>query len=155
MVEPFSVAYSATVGADGIDASDAVAVIGGGPIGLLCAMAAVANNAAVAIDRASGRIARSKALEIGARVALDPTAPGFRRGRSPRRRSGRGFDVVIEAAGVAGRDGAGASRSPAWAPASCYVGIDIGAKAPAQIGLSSRRRSGSAESSARSASGRA
>ena len=39
-VEPFSVAYSASVAAGGIDASDEVAVIGGGPIGLLCAMAA-------------------------------------------------------------------------------------------------------------------
>src|SRR5260370_24161237 len=39
-VEPFSVAYSAAVAADGIDASDEVAVIGGGPIGLLCTLAA-------------------------------------------------------------------------------------------------------------------
>ena len=39
-VEPFSVAYSAAVAANGIDASDTVAVIGGGPIGLLCTMAA-------------------------------------------------------------------------------------------------------------------
>ena len=39
-VEPFSVAYSASVAAGGIDASDRVAVIGGGPIGLLCVMAA-------------------------------------------------------------------------------------------------------------------
>src|SRR5581483_3988224 len=38
-VEPFSVAYSATVAAGGIDASDSVAVIGGGPIGLLCTLA--------------------------------------------------------------------------------------------------------------------
>src|SRR5437868_9566222 len=39
-VEPFSVAYSATVAAGGIDASDSVAVVGGGPIGLLCTLAA-------------------------------------------------------------------------------------------------------------------
>src|SRR5213595_2940327 len=39
-VEPFSVASTATVAAGGIDASDAVAVIGGGPIGLLSTMAA-------------------------------------------------------------------------------------------------------------------
>src|SRR4029078_13032176 len=37
-VEPFSVAYAATVAAGGIDASDEVAVIGGGPIRLLCTM---------------------------------------------------------------------------------------------------------------------
>ena len=45
MVEPFSVAYNATVAADGIDATDAVAVVGGGPIGLLCVMAAAATAA--------------------------------------------------------------------------------------------------------------
>src|ERR671935_559384 len=39
-VEPFSVAYSAAVTADGIDASDEVAVIGGGAVGLLCTPAA-------------------------------------------------------------------------------------------------------------------
>src|SRR5690349_3629598 len=39
-VEPFSVAYGASVAADGIDASDRVAVIGGGPIGLLCTLVA-------------------------------------------------------------------------------------------------------------------
>src|SRR4029079_18501756 len=40
-VEPFSVAYNATVTAGGIDASDAVAVIGGAPTRLLCAMSAL------------------------------------------------------------------------------------------------------------------
>src|SRR5262249_20693886 len=39
-VEPLSVAYGAAVAADGIDASDEVAVIGGGPIGLLCTLLA-------------------------------------------------------------------------------------------------------------------
>src|SRR4029077_6491991 len=39
-VEPFSVAYSASVAAGGIDASDEVVVIGGGPIRLLCGLAA-------------------------------------------------------------------------------------------------------------------
>src|ERR1051325_2781939 len=39
-VEPFSFAYSATVAAGGVGASDSVAVIGGGPIGLLCTLAA-------------------------------------------------------------------------------------------------------------------
>src|SRR5579864_5611579 len=36
LVEPFSVAYNATHSAGGLDPSDHVAVIGGGPIGLLC-----------------------------------------------------------------------------------------------------------------------
>ena len=45
MIEPLSVAYNATVLAGGIDPADVVAVLGGGPIGLLCVMAAAANNA--------------------------------------------------------------------------------------------------------------
>src|ERR671936_76761 len=48
-------------------------VVGGGPIGLLCVMAAAANNAAVTIvEPQAGR--RAKGLDVGARSALDPTA---------------------------------------------------------------------------------
>ena len=53
-VEPFSVAYSAAVAAGGIDASDEVAVIGGGPIGLLCALAASDDGRRGDADRAAG-----------------------------------------------------------------------------------------------------
>src|SRR5689334_10400564 len=49
LVEPFSVAYNATVCAGSVDPSDVVAVLGGGPIGLLCMMAALANNATVVL----------------------------------------------------------------------------------------------------------
>ena len=59
-VEPFSVAYNATVAADGIDASDAVAVVGGGPIGLLCVMAAATMGGSVTIDRAAGASPRAR-----------------------------------------------------------------------------------------------
>src|ERR1051326_6543990 len=48
-VEPFSVAYSASIAAGGIDASDAVAVIGGGPIGLLCTLAATTMGGSVTL----------------------------------------------------------------------------------------------------------
>src|SRR4051794_31301564 len=41
-VEPFSVAYNATVAAGGIDASDSVAVIGGGALGVVLSPAAPA-----------------------------------------------------------------------------------------------------------------
>src|SRR5207244_6761603 len=54
-VEPFSVAYSAAMAADGIDASDEVAVIGGGPIGLLCTLAAAAMGGAVTLIRSEER----------------------------------------------------------------------------------------------------
>src|SRR5206468_8873829 len=48
-VEPFSVAYGAAVAAEGIDASDEVAVIGGGPIGLLCIRAAATMGGSVTL----------------------------------------------------------------------------------------------------------
>jgi L-iditol 2-dehydrogenase len=132
MVEPFSVAYNATVLAGGVDAADAVAVIGGGPIGLLCVMAAAANNAAVVlIEPQPAR--RERALQSGARAALDPTGHDFADG-VVELTGGRGFDVVIEASG------APAAMAQALEVAGqearlVYVGIDIGARVPAQLGL--------------------
>jgi L-iditol 2-dehydrogenase len=132
MVEPFSVAYNATVLAGGVDAADAVAVLGGGPIGLLCVMAAAANNAAVVlIEPQPAR--RERALQIGARAALDPTGHDFGDG-VVELTGGRGFDVVIEASG------APAAMAQALEVAGqearlVYVGIDIGAQVPAQLGL--------------------
>src|ERR671938_1157815 len=72
-VEPFSVAYSATVAADGIDASDSVAVIGGGPIGLLCTLAAVTMGGSVTLIEPQAH-RRALGLDIGATRTIDPTA---------------------------------------------------------------------------------
>ncbi len=132
MVEPFSVAYNATVRAGGIDPADSVAVLGGGPIGLLCLLAATANNAAVTIvePRAARR---EKAVELGARTALDPTSPDFT-DLVADTTGGRGFDVVIEAAGSPSAM-AQALEIAAQRGRVVYVGIDIGATAPAQLGL--------------------
>src|SRR5690348_14053493 len=99
-VEPFSVAYNATVAAGGIDASDSVAVVGGGPIGLLCTLAAATMGASVTLVEPQAH-RRSLGLEIGARDAVDPTA-GDLAGQVAEATAGRGFDVVIEAAGVPG-----------------------------------------------------
>src|SRR3954464_5614002 len=121
-VEPFSVAYHATVAAGRIDASDSVAVIGGGPIGLLCALAAATMGGSVTlIEPQAAR--RALGLEIGAREALDPSEV-----------EGRRFDVVIEAAGV---PAAMASAFPLAAHSAriVFVGIDIGGAAPVEIGL--------------------
>src|SRR4051795_5047505 len=87
-VEPFSVAYNATVAAGGIDASDRVAVIGGGPIGLLCTLAAATMGGTVTLVEPQAH-RRSLGLEIGAKEAIDPGEA-----------EGRRFDVVIEAAGA-------------------------------------------------------
>src|SRR5690349_18690934 len=97
-VEPFSVAYNATVAAGGIDASDAVAVVGGGPIGLLCTLAAAAMGGDVTLVEPQAH-RRSLGLEVGARHALDPGAAPLAE-QAAELTGGRGFDVVIEAAGA-------------------------------------------------------
>jgi L-iditol 2-dehydrogenase len=132
MVEPFSVAYNATVCADGVDPADAVAVLGGGPIGLLCVMAAAANNAAVTIVEPQAA-RREKGLDLGAWSGLDPTAHDFPAAVAEIT-GGRGFDVVIEAAGspVAMAE---ALEIAGQGARVVYVGIDIGAQVPAQLGL--------------------
>ena len=121
LVEPFSVAYAA-VRAGVVDPSDRVAVLGGGPIGLLSAMAAVGRNAAVTlIEPRPDR--RAKAAELGVSTTLDPAEV-----------DGELFDVVIESAGhpaamaqaltIAGNHGR-----------VVYVGIDVGRTVPAELGL--------------------
>ena len=131
-VEPFSVAYSASVAAGGIDASDEVAVIGGGPIGLLCAMAAAAMGGSVTLIEPQAH-RRELGLEVGARHAIDPTA-GSLTEQVAEATGGRGFDVVIEAAGA---PAAMASAFPIAALGGrvVLVGIDIGGSADVEIGL--------------------
>lgn len=131
-VEPFSVAYSATVAAGGIDASDNVAVIGGGPIGLLCMLAATTMGGAVTLIEPQAH-RRALGLEIGARHAFDPTA-GDPSEQAAEATGGRGFDVVIEAAGA---PAAMASAFPIAALGArvVFVGIDVGGTAAVEIGL--------------------
>jgi L-iditol 2-dehydrogenase len=131
-VEPFSVAYSAAVAAGGIDASDEVAVIGGGPIGLLCAMTAATMGGAVTLIEPQEH-RRKLGLEIGARRAIDPTAGALSEQVDEATR-GRGFDVVIEAAGA---PAAMASAFPIAALGGrvVIVGIDVGGSANVEIGL--------------------
>ena len=132
LVEPFSVAYNATRQAGRVDPSDTVAVLGAGPIGLLCAMAASASNARVVlIEPQESR--RAWAARAGAETALDPAADGFRDAVAELT-AGRGFDVVLESAGVP------AAMSTALEIAShrarvIYVGIDAAGAAHAPIGL--------------------
>jgi L-iditol 2-dehydrogenase len=132
LVEPFSVAYNAILAAGGVDPSDVVAVLGGGPIGLLCALAASASNATVVlVEPQESR--RQKALELGARLALDPTADNFGAGVADAT-DGRGFDVVIEAAGGPAAM-ASALELGGHESRIVYVGINVGSKAPTQLGL--------------------
>jgi L-iditol 2-dehydrogenase len=131
-VEPFSVAYNATVAAGGIDASDTVAVIGGGPIGLLCTLAAATMGGTVTLIEPQAQ-RRTLGLEIGASHALDPLT-GDLPEQAAQATSGRGFDVVIEAAGA---PAAMASALPIAALGArvVFVGIDVGGAAAVEIGL--------------------
>jgi L-iditol 2-dehydrogenase len=131
-VEPFSVAYSAAVAAGGIDASDEVAVIGGGPIGLLCTLAAATMGAAVTLIEPQAH-RRALGIQIGARQAIDPTASPLSEQVAEVTR-GRGFDVVIEAAGA---PAAMASAFPIAGLGArvVLVGIDVGGTTPVEIGL--------------------
>jgi L-iditol 2-dehydrogenase len=131
-VEPFSVAYSAAAAAGGIDASDEVAVVGGGPIGLLCTLAAATMGGSVTLIEPQAH-RRALGLEIGARRAIDPNA-GALTEQVSEATGGRGFDVVIEAAGA---PAAMASAFPIAALGArvVLVGIDVGGTALVEIGL--------------------
>jgi L-iditol 2-dehydrogenase len=132
LVEPFSVAYNAVLAAGGMDASDTVAVIGGGPIGLLVMIAALAHNARVVLVEPQAR-RRAFAAQQGAHAALDPTAEDFADAVHELTR-GRGFDVVVEAAGAT-RAMAAALELAGQGARVVYVGIDVGSRAEAQLGL--------------------
>jgi L-idonate 5-dehydrogenase len=97
MMEPLSVALHAVKRA-GTISGKRVLVTGGGTIGLLVAMAARAFGAVpVAVsDIVSAR--RTKALELGADVALDPAALDLQ--DQVRELTGLGFDFVFEASGA-------------------------------------------------------
>jgi L-iditol 2-dehydrogenase len=132
LVEPFSVAYNAVRCLGGVDPSDTVAVLGGGPIGLLSLLAASASNASVVVIEPQ-ETRRAIADRLGARATLDPTADHFREAVADVT-GGRNFDAVIEAAGspaamalaleIAGHSGRVA-----------YAGINVGSSVPAALGL--------------------
>jgi L-iditol 2-dehydrogenase len=131
-VEPLSVAYSAAVAADGIDASDRVAVVGGGPIGLLCAMTAAKMGGVVTLIEPQAH-RRELGRKVGCAHAIDPAAGPLRDQALPLT-GGQGFSVVIEAAG---HPAAMASAFPIAAVGArvVCVGIDIGGSAAVEIGL--------------------
>lgn len=131
LVEPFSVAYAA-VRAGVIDPSDRVAVLGGGPIGLLTAMAAVGRNADVTlIEPRPDR--RAKGQELGITRVIDP-AGGDLLETARAATGGQLFDVVIESAGHP-QAMAQALTLAANHGRIVYVGIDVGSTVPAELGL--------------------
>jgi L-iditol 2-dehydrogenase len=130
LVEPFSVAYYAIVRAGGVDASNTVAVLGAGPIGLAVAAASAAMGARTVVVEPSPE-RRKAALQLGASDAVPPEeAEEFLRGIT----DGRGADVVVEASGRP-EVMATALELVAFQGRVAYIGIDVGREAPAKLGL--------------------
>jgi L-iditol 2-dehydrogenase len=130
LVEPFSVAYYAIVRAGGVDASDTVAVLGAGPVGLAVTAAAAAMGATVVVVEPSAD-RRTAALGLGAHHAVAPDEADALLEELTR---GRGADVVLEASGrpaVMAR----ALEMVAFQGRIAYIGIDVGQEAPAKLGL--------------------
>ena len=92
----------------------------------------VAHNARVTlIEPQQSR--RAKALDLGARSALDPGAQDFAEAVAGHT-AGRGFDVVLEAAGAPPAM-ASALELAAHSARIVFIGIDVGSSAPAKLGL--------------------
>jgi L-iditol 2-dehydrogenase len=130
LVEPFSVAYYAIVRAGGVDASNTVAVLGAGPIGLAVAAAASAMGARTVVVEPSAE-RRAAAEQLGASATVEPErAEEFLRELT----GGRGADVVVEASGRPAVM-ASALELVAFQGRIAYIGIDVGQEAPAKLGL--------------------
>jgi threonine dehydrogenase-like Zn-dependent dehydrogenase len=132
LVEPFSCGYYATVRADNLDASDTVVVLGAGPIGLGVVAASVGKGARVIVaepSAARGELAR----RLGADDVLDPTAEGFH-DHVLDRTEGQGASVVFEASGKPAAM-ADALEVAGFRARIVYIGIDVGSRVPARLGL--------------------
>ncbi|HKN97865.1 MAG TPA: zinc-binding dehydrogenase [Pseudonocardiaceae bacterium] len=132
LVEPFSCGYHAILRAGDVDASDTVAVLGAGPIGLGVVAAARGRGARVIVAEPSPDRA-TLAGRLGADVHLDPTEDGFVDALHEHT-GGRGADVVIEASGKPAAM-AVALEIAGFRGRLVNVGIDVGGSAPAKLGL--------------------
>ena len=131
-MRPFNVGYWGVWG-NGCDpdASDTVAIVGGGPIGLTAAMVCKEAGAKViVIDPIPAR--RENALEYGADIVLDPTAGDIEQ-MVKDNSDGKGASVVIE---CSGNDIGIASCFDISAHDARigFVGHSIGRKVPAELG---------------------
>ncbi|RLV47968.1 alcohol dehydrogenase [Nocardioides mangrovicus] len=130
LVEPFSVAYYAIVRAGGLDASDTVAVLGAGPIGLAVVAAARAMGAqVVVVEPAEDR--REAARRLGAHHTVLPEEAADALAELTQ---GSGPTVVLEASGRPAVMAA-ALELAGFGGRVAYIGIDVGGDAPARLGL--------------------
>ncbi len=132
LVEPFSCGYYATVRADNVDASDTVVVLGAGPIGLGVVAASAARGARVVVAEPSQQRAEL-ARKLGAVAIVDPTVDSFASSVLDLT-EGRGADVVFEASGKPAAM-ASALEIAGHAARLVYIGIDVGGRASATLGL--------------------
>ncbi len=97
LVEPFTIAYNAVRVSGGIDASDVVAIVGGGMIGQ-CALAVARGSSALTMVIEPNPVRRALAVALGADVVVDPTTEDA--SHILRDTVGvDGADLVIEASG--------------------------------------------------------
>lgn len=132
LVEPFSCGYYATVRADNVDASDTVVVMGAGPIGLGVVAASAARGSRVVVADPSQQRAEL-ARKLGADASVDPTLDSFASSVLDLT-EGRGANVVFEASGKPAAM-ASAFEIAGHAARLVYIGIDVGGRASAALGL--------------------
>jgi L-iditol 2-dehydrogenase len=130
LVEPFSVAYYAIVRAGGVDASDLVAVLGAGPVGLAVVAAGHAMGARVVVVEPSPE-RRTAASSLGADHVVTPEKTEALLADLS---GGRGPDLVVEATGRPSVM-AQALELICFQGRIAYIGIDVGQETPAKLGL--------------------
>jgi L-iditol 2-dehydrogenase len=132
LVEPFSCGYYATVRADNLDASDTVVVLGAGPIGLGVVAAAAGKGARVVVAEPEAERG-ALAMRLGAEAVVDPGEPNLAEAVLDRT-GGQPPSVVFEASGRPAAMAA-ALEVAGFRARLVYIGIDVGRKEPAALGL--------------------
>ncbi len=132
LVEPFSCGYYATVRADNLDASDTVVVLAAGPIGLGVVAAAAGKGARVVVAEPQADRG-ALALSLGAEAVVDPADPDLAEAIGEHT-AGQPASVVFEASGKPAAM-AEALEVAGFRARCVYIGIDVGGKAPAALGL--------------------
>jgi L-iditol 2-dehydrogenase len=130
LVEPFSVAYYALLRAGSVDASNTVAVLGAGPIGLAVTAASSAMGARTVVVEPSAE-RRAAAAKLGAAETVEPGEAAVFLSELT---GGRGADVIVEASGRPAVM-AQALELVAFQGRIAYIGIDVGQESPAKLGL--------------------
>jgi 2-desacetyl-2-hydroxyethyl bacteriochlorophyllide A dehydrogenase len=131
LIEPFTCGYYAVLRSGGTNASETVAVSGGGTIGLVSAAAAIGMGARViVVDPIATR--RETALALGAEAVIDPVTEDVA-ARTKELTGGHGADLVIEASGHDASLGAVFDLVREEGRIS-MVGINIGRKVSSHLG---------------------